>query len=445
MGRAAGAPPVVKEDGYVKYGIKGKLSKNEIALLERYKTKKGVANITANTIDEVIADNIDTIKEVIDNMVTYGDPKVFKVIPKELDSKIKDYGLVAQEYFGKKSVEMKGQPVYIVPVDYKQCNKCGAFKQNSSFYINYSDSSFGYTNVCKDCCEILFRDYLQLYSCKESLMVVCQKIDTVVVEPVLTKYVRRYGTPKGKEEISNGTFLGAFMSENSSYLRIHNIPAKDSCFCRSNLHGEPFRMIEAAQILPQLYNDALKPQEEDDYDSPQNYRPIRELKSKWGDFPSNDLYWLEDKYNEYIDRCEVEGLSREKLVMQLCHEELDITRAREKHENIKDKLRNFQALMKEADLTPKRQTLTASESQFQSFGTLIKTAEMHGPIISKNNKFEDVDKFKNLWKSIVGAITRTLGRRNEYVDVFEKSYESYSADFKLPEDDGGEVVESKKD
>lgn len=444
--RPASALPIIKEDGKVKYGIKGTLSKNEVALLEQYKSDKGVVNIVQNTIDEVIKDNIGTVKEMVDNMVAYGDPKVFKLLPKDLDEKMRAYGMEAQDYFGKKSVEMRGQAVYVVPVDYKQCNRCGGFKPQTSFYVNYSDSTGGYSCICKECCDRLFRQYLQLYSCKESLMVMCQKLDTVVVEPILSKYVKRYSLPKGKEEVAQGAFFGNFISENNMYVRTHEIPQQDSCFCRTNLHGEPFRRIEAAQILPQIYNDVTTPQDDiGGYENTGTYKPIRDLKRKWGNFDTDDLYWLEDKYDEWYDRCEIDGLSREKLVIQLCHEELDIFKSREKKINVKDKIKNFQTLMKEADLTPKRQTMAASESQFQSFGTLIKTAEQHGPIIVRNEKFEDVDKFGNLWRCMVGAISRTLGKKNEYVKEFEDSYKSYTADFSLPDDSEVDKVEEQSD
>lgn len=66
---------------------RGPLSNAEIALLERYKAKNNLSAIVDNTIDEIVSDSIYEIKEAVDNMIAYGDPNVYRVLPKELDKK----------------------------------------------------------------------------------------------------------------------------------------------------------------------------------------------------------------------------------------------------------------------------------------------------------------------------------------------------------------------
>lgn len=438
MPRARTSSVAVREGNKVDFYAKNKLNPQELALVERYKKDNNITTVVQNSLQEIIYSDIDNIKEMIDNLTKYGDPHVFSVVPKELDQKLRDYGMAVQEFFGKKSVQLKGQAVNIIPVNYHYCNRCGKYKAQTEFFLSYSDSSNGFVPLCKDCCDKLFKQYLQLYGCKEALIVLCQKLDVQVCEPILSKYVRRYSTATGKTEIADGTFVGLFMSENTGFLRMNNVEPKDCCFCKTNLHGEPFRRIEAAQPLQQIYNDATTSQEEEEYYSiTGTTKPLRELKAKWGKFPKDDLYWLEDHFQEYYDRCEIEGLSREKLVMQLCCEELDLVRTREKGGATKDKLRNFQALMKEADLTPRRQTMVANESQFQSLGTLIKTAEVRGPLVTKNKRFTDVDDFQRLWQSMAGALIRTLGKDAPLVKTFEENYKDFTADLT----DTGEVGE----
>ena len=415
----------------VRRANRGAPSKAQIALLKQYKVDHNKAGVIDNTIDGVVSDCILDIKEAIDNMIQYGDPSIYRVLPKELDEKMRAYGMYAQEYFGERLTSIKGQPVYIVPVTFKQCSKCGKFKdRETEFYTTYSDVSDGTSPICKDCLNELFKRYIKEYGVKESLVVVCQKIDMPVISEFINKYIDYYNTPDGKRDVLKGSFIGNFLSDVSLWLYTGEIPDSDKEFCKSNLHGEPFRDIVAKSTFAQIYDDIYsQPDDEEDITS-RKYASISNLRQKWGNFEDKDLYWLEDKYDEWYDKCEIDGLSREKLVMQLCYEELSIVRTREKGGNAKDKVKSFQALMKDAELTPKKQAATATgESQFTSLGEFIKTAEAKGPIITKNKAFKDVDSFEKFWRSIAGAISKTLCRDSEYVKDFEENYKDYTVDF----------------
>ena len=416
---------------------RGPLSNAEIALLERYKAKNNLSAIVDNTIDEIVSDSIYEIKEAVDNMIAYGDPNVYRVLPKELDKKMRDYGMVAQEYFGKKGPSKDTTPVFIVPETYKQCNVCLKFKPQRStagmnFYTSYSDTSNGLTSICCDCAKKLFSKYLKEHGIREALVIMSQKLDIVVISEVLEQYVEFYNTAEGKKSVLDGVFFSDYYQ--ATLLSFSEEQKKDDLsFCKSNLHGEPFRDVIPTFDLAPIYDDITVKKSkgaDDDDELARKYPSLSKLKQKWGSFEKADLYWLEDKYNEWYEKCEIDGLSREKLVIQLCYEELSIVRTREKGGNVKDKVRSFQTLMKDAELTPKKQSISgSSESQFTSLGEFIKAAEVKGPIISKNKAFKDADSFERLWKSIAGAISRTLGRDNEYVRDFEENYKDYTVDF----------------
>ena len=86
--------------------------------------------------------------------------------------------------------------------------------------------------------------------------------------------------------------------------------------------------------------------------------------------------------------------------------------------------------MKDAELTPKKQAAnSSSDAQFTSLGEFIKAAETRGPIITKNKAFKDVDSFEKFWRSVAGAISRTLCKDSEYVKDFEENYKDYTVDF----------------
>lgn len=422
----------------------GAVSKAERELIARYKADRKINGVIDNTLESVISDCIYDIKEAVDNMINYGDSKVYRVIPKELDEKTRAYGLFAQEYFGKEIEEMKGTPVFIIPSTYKMCSKCGNYKSPDDFYVSNSDCTRSTTIMCKKCCNAMFKEYYKKYGIKEALIVMCQKLDVVVINSVLESYIKKYDTPEGKNDILKDTFFGKFIGDLNIYLSNSNIEDEDKVFCKTNLHGEPFREIIPKNEQEQIYDDVFaSDNDDDDLDLSSTYQPISKLRKKWGNMEKQDLYWLEDKYNEWYDKCEIEGLAREKLVIQLCYEELDIVRTRERGGAVKDKVKSFQSLMKDSDLTPKKQvSASTTESQFTSLGAFIKAAEVKGPIISKNRAFRDVDNFEKIWKSIAGAISRTLGKENFYTENFNKNYKKYTVAFTNPDEN---TEEDKKE
>ena len=101
-------------------------SKCQSALLERYNSNP--KNAVTNNIDEIISNDILKIRQVIQNMIDYGDARVFKVIPQELNDLINTYGMVAQEYFHVVVGTTTDSHVYVVPESHHQCNRCGKYK-----------------------------------------------------------------------------------------------------------------------------------------------------------------------------------------------------------------------------------------------------------------------------------------------------------------------------
>lgn len=420
-----------KNPDKIKFGKRGAPTPAERALIERYKVDNKIDGVINNTLDNIISESIYQIKEAVDNMIAYGDPKVYRILPKELDDKIRTYGWFAQEYFGKGISSAAGQPVYIVPASYIRCSECEKFKSPDSFFVRYKENQSSRVHICKECCNKIFTELLLKYGPKEALIIMCQRLDIVALNDVIEKYCIKYKTPEGKREVSEGAFLGNFFGDESIFIRSNEIHYSDCSFMKSNLHGEPFRDIVAGNQQNPIYDDILAEKDEDDDFDDDNVIGVgstKRLKRKWGDFEKKDLIWLESKYNEWYEKCEIEGLSREKLVMQLCYEELDIVRTRERGGNVKDKVRSFQSLMKEADLTPKRQVTNSTDSQFSSLGAFIKAAEASGPIVEKNKAFRDIDSFEKFWKSVAGAISRTLCKDNEYVKDFENNYKEYTVD-----------------
>lgn len=418
----------------VSFGTKGAPTKAQLALLERYKAEKNT-DIVNNTLDSIVSEQILQIQEAVNNMIKYKDTKIFKVLPKNLDETIKVYGMFAQEYFGKKNKELDGLPVYIIPTSYRQCNCCNTFQQPENFYKSKSNMYSGRLPICINCCTKMFEQYMKQYNdIREVLILMCQKLDYLVYEPVITQFVNYYNSADGKQEFIKHTFFSNFISELLVKLYLNQIPDEDCTFAKSNLNGIPFKNIAQTYNMPIIYNDKIITDEQESENTLSSKR-IKKLKREWGDYNVDDLLWLEEKKEEWYNDYDIQGKAREVLVQQICLEELQIYNGRQQKKDVSKQIANLQNMMKTSELTPKQQSTLDKKGQWGSLGELIKFAEKEKPIINKNSDFVDVDGIERIWKSITGAISRTAGIQNEYVKEFEDNYKEYSVNMNVNDED----------
>ena len=422
----------VKSNGdEILYGATGRPSKALVALIERYKVKSG-KELVKNTIDEVIADNIKEIQVAVNNMIKYGDSKVYRFLPRELDDEMRSYGLAAQEYFGKKIAEARGSYVYCVPMDFKRCNRCKKYKDYTDFYTSTSDVSDGKFPICKDCTTIMFNEYMKKYKdVKEVIILMSQKFDIMVYEPTLKNFVNKFNTVEGKKDFLEGTFFGNYLSNLNLDVNLGGLEIVDSDFSKSYLGGIPFKGMAYQFNIPPIYNDKIISEGDDDYDDTEmslSARQILKLKRTWGDFNLEELKWLEEKHEEWHTNYDIQGKNRELLVQQLCLEELMLFKGRQIGADVSKHLKNIQEMMKNSDLTPKKTSATSATSEFASLGDFIKHVEKTKPFIVKDKSFTDIDGIQKIWKSIAGAIARTLGKDNEYTDTCKEVYKEHTVD-----------------
>ena len=227
----------------VKFEASGRPSKAMLALIDRYKCTSQ-KDLVYNTIDQVIQENIYKIQQAVSNMIKYGDTKVFKVLPKELDAEMRDYGMAAQEYFGKKVAELNNLPVYIIPVTYKRCNKCKQYKSEDDYYSTQGDVFDGKFPICKDCTKILFKEYLRKYKdIKEVLVLMSQKFDLYLYEPTLKRMVTYADSIEGKKELTEGTFFANYLSNLYLDIELGGVEINEPNFSKSYLGGIPFKFF----------------------------------------------------------------------------------------------------------------------------------------------------------------------------------------------------------
>lgn len=407
------------------------------ALLERYNADP--KNSPVNTIDELIDDNIFKVRRAIQNMIDYGDARVFKLLPSEVIKEIEIYGMAAQENYKAMLSRMGDNRVYVVPEHYRQCRRCGKYKKPKKFMTSVSDMHDGRMPICTECANELFRQYMRKYKdVREVLVIMSHKLDLYVYGPNLDRYVKLFDTTEGKELFLQNQFFTRYVVD--LYIQKHfNKDLASLMFENTKLEGVPFKCANPHVAVPQIYNDKfiveVVTEKEIDRvgveitqdDVPLSQATVKKLQYKFGEYSPQDLKWLERKYREWDEEYDISELNKRKLIVQMCCDELLIVRGRERGEDMSKQWKSYVETMKTLALTPKQREKTATSNGFSSFSDLVKECEKHGPVVERSPEFKDVDGINRFMVAIAGAIGKTLGKKNEYTEAFDQIYSEYSS------------------
>jgi len=305
--------------------------------------------------------------------------------------------------------KLKAEDKKMAKVENMYCTDCGKFKKEGDFYKSYSCSNkhFERMTVCIDCVIKMYEKLFEVNgSQRKSIYEICSEINI----PFL-------------ENTCNSAVDSKTHTMRSYITQINSLPQnKGMTFKDSDGFGNESSVI--------LNSNIFNSEEYEEVD-------LEYLKRRWGrDMPPEDLLILEEKYDLWESRYDLEGnRNKEICVEQIVYEELFIFKERQQGKDVSKRLTNIQNLMKTANLSPKQES--ASETaEFETLGQFIKKVEQSKPFIRKNPEYEDVDNFKKIWQSLAGAIKRTAGRPDEDTAVFDEVYKDSTIDLsKLSEGD----------
>lgn len=291
------------------------------------------------------------------------------------------------------------------------CRKCQSIFNLSNFYeaANPAIDTNGRMSICKDCCNLVYENYFGIYGTIEAAMkATCQDLD------VIFNYEALKQTQSHAEGIvSRGKNLtkifGIYKSKIGSTGK-HNAGLEDFRYKNSD------HFQKEATVVPVKHQDTLDSIE------------LEMLRIKWGaDLPIDDLVWLEQKFEDWHDSYDISGKSMEMLVEQLCFEELFTYKERQQGKDVTKRLTNIQNMLKNSKLSPRQET-ASEQAEFSTISEFIRKVEQSKPIIKSNPEFEDPDNFKNMWQAMVGALSRTAGKPDEYTQVFDEYFADSTVD-----------------
>lgn len=158
----------------------------------------------------------------------------------------------------------------------------------------------------------------------------------------------------------------------------------------------------------------------------ENRKARKEIKRIFGSgFTEADYVFLQDQYDDWRARTQVDSKAQETYVMQICLQLLDIDKDRKNGKDVTNKLKALDALMNSANLQPKQNVNNAATDSL-SFGQMIEKWENEEPIPEPSEEFKDVDgigKYIRVW--FTGWLCKALGIKNSFAAECEEYVKQY--------------------
>lgn len=279
------------------------------------------------------------------------------------------------------------------------CPKCGDFKNQSEYYAHNSYVTQRFP-VCKEC----------LYK-------MAQQVENEYDEPNETKEsVQRV------LEFMNKPYDNAYYEDCVEKWKEGNY---------DNERKSPFSLyIIGVQALPQYkgltWSDSTFGSD-GSFIEMKKRKPRKQILEIFGSgYSTDDYLYLQDQYDDWKKRVEINTKSQETYLVQICKQLLDIDKARLNNRDTSGRLKTLDVLMKSANLQP-IQNLANASTDGRTFGQLIELWEEDKPIPEPEEEFKDVDgigKYLRVW---LGWIAKAVGIKNVYTEEYEEEIKKYTA------------------
>lgn len=290
----------------------------------------------------------------------------------------------------------------LLNLEYVYCPHCGKFKsiKASNFYSSNETV-----------------DGIEHFACKECILDMCTDVN-------------KDGIRIDNKEKTIDTFrrLNWCFNENDYDKQVIKINEGISEKLRSTAAQQ---LIVMAQSLPQYngknYSNSIFNDSGDDFFSDKR-KPRKEIKKLFGAGLSNEDYlYLQDQYDDWCERTQVDSKSQQTYIVRICFKLLDIWKAQRVGKDTTKLDESLNKLMDAANLQP-RQNVGNAATDALTFSQLIEKWEQEKPIPDPDPEFKDVDgigKYIRVW--FKGALSHALGLDNGY----SKEYEDYVSQYKV--------------
>ena len=292
----------------------------------------------------------------------------------------------------------------LIEQDYIICPTCGEPISRENYYTD-NRFAIGVFPECKKCirAEVEQRKNKsdKPNETKESVQKMLQKMDLPYIDSLYDSLCKDVGD-EVNEKNKTSPFL-AYLPPIKSLPQYKNKKWKDSEF---GIDGDETRDIAIEMS---------------------NRKPRKDIIKLFGNgFSTEDYLYLQDQYDDWRSRTQVDSKSQETYIIRICFKLLDIWKAQKAGKDTKDLDKSLNELMASANLQP-RQNVGNAATDSLTFGQLIEKWEMEKPIPEPAPEFKDVDgigQYIRVWFS--GWLSKAVGLNNSYSQEFDEYIKKYT-------------------
>lgn len=165
-------------------------------------------------------------------------------------------------------------------------------------------------------------------------------------------------------------------------------------------------------------------------------KPRKEIIKLFGSgFTTDDYLYLQDQYDDWNERTQVDSKSQETYITQICFKQLEIWKAQKAGKDTDKLVKSLNDLMNGANLQP-RQNVGNAATDSLTFGQMIERWELNRPISTPSEEFQDCDHIgKYLRVFFTGWLAKAVGLKNalsqeceDYINQYKVSKPEYQED-----------------
>lgn len=280
------------------------------------------------------------------------------------------------------------------------CSHCGQWKNSNAFYQSSTSP-----------------DGVEHYACRECVLNEC------------TDYDKKSGVRIDNREKTIHTFrmLNWYFDENIYNDQLQKV-AENIGEKQKNTAVQQWIVVcrSLNDYKTKTFADSIFSDDNSILELTTKRKPRKEIIKLFGSgFTTDDYLYLQDQYDDWCARTEVNSKSQQTYIVRICFKLLDIYKAQKMGKDT-DKLdKSLNDLLGAANLQPRQNVGNASTDSL-TFGQLIERWEKEEPVPEPAEEFKDVDhisKFLRIW--FKGALSRALNLDNGY----SKEYDDYIKEY----------------
>ena len=288
----------------------------------------------------------------------------------------------------------------IVDGNWFYCHKCNGFYGSDAFYTDNRYAS-GFYPTCKKCLLAEATDYdkstKEYTDNREKTIEVFRKLNLPFLESLYRSAIKT--TTERLGEKNRSTAYQQMLVMVKSLEQYKRLTFKDSDFGDEGGGDEQ---------------------------QASSRKPRREIKKLFGSgFTDEEYLYLQDQYDDWCARTQVESKAQQLYVIRICFKLLDIWNTQKKGGDTTKLDESLNKLMEAAKLQPKQNIDMASNNTL-TFSQMIEKWEEHDPILTPSDEFKDVDGIGKYLRTWFGWIAKAVGLNNVYTKEYEEEIAKYT-------------------